>query len=729
MTEMPDAIPESPILAEREQEGRREQIIPALPGPAAPQNPLAASEPSRSEQQSRQSPHTVQLAEASNGGHVYQALGDQTVYQRDMLRSGSVVLKELTVASSNLFVEPDGLGDAHKLLALYGLVVLVGEEGIGKRTAGLRLLIEFGHVSVAEQQGKLRLKELFADWEKPSVGDLPATPGHAYLLDLGTESTLLPEHFGRELGEHARKLQQSGSILVISVTSAAWETCAQLHLPYVMNLESPASFDVFERRLAEYTQDSERRDWGARPRVIEALSSRISPSNADILARKIADPKVANLRDLDLFLDEFLRWPDYIGKEFRKRQLLPHRTLLLSVAVMDGRSPRDIIATRRILLEKIGYTHNPKEILAEPDIQGQLDEIGAELYDGLAFITRTRPGLDQAVLRHVWIYYPDLHDALLQWVTELAEVMQDEAAVVGRLVDVLVYLIEEAHDFGFLDDLTRNAEAIPMRHKIASDVLERTARSRVVGQHSRDILLRWSKSKSLTNQLAVSRICRGKFADQFVSHAVTRVKWLLFSDYEAVQQDVSKTLRTLAVKTAPKHAILHTVIQWLGKNDAVSRTSGRRGFAALMSPDSDDGYLESVMRDLDQNDQLRDDLKSGWRMLLLDPRGRQMASDLLQQWAAIAGSRTLPMERGLSLIEDVVRRCVSEEMAVLQLLFEPKTITDDNAGLRIFHDFRERVFTDVFRKPAALDHAGPSDGSNRNIELHAETDGREPEVQ
>lgn len=234
-----------------------------------------------------------QQAEVGAAGYVNQVAGDQNIYQRDLLRASGVQAEELQVVRSSQFVPNDGLEGARMKIRQFGVAVLVGPDGVGKRTAALKLLAEF----IDEGFGgdtQNRLAELIADWDKPSTSGLPAAPATGYLLDLGGELLGLPEKFAKGLLEHASQLRDVQSCLVISVTPESWRECAESGSVIAQEIKQPDGLTVAERRLDALSDSPERLKWLGLGFVRAALPPHVGPADAVRLAKKLAELDPAN---------------------------------------------------------------------------------------------------------------------------------------------------------------------------------------------------------------------------------------------------------------------------------------------------------------------------------------------------------------------------------------------------------------------------------------------------
>lgn len=428
-----------------------------------------------------------------------------------------------------------------------------------------------------------------------STSGLPAAPATGYLLDLGGELLGLPEKFAKGLLEHASQLRDVQSCLVISVTPESWRECAESGSVIAQEIKQPDGFTVAERRLDALSDSPERLKWLGLGFVRAALPPHVGPADAVRLAKKLAEIDPANgSRELERVVEEYRSWPDYINSEFGGEKDPKRRALLIAVAALDGSPAHTIVAARRDFLTALGYQTTPILVLGEPNLEGQLQQIRAHLLEGNVSINSAFPGMDQAILRHFWANYQELHDYLLEWLLRLAVLPGVDDDSRARLSRLIFLITRTNRDFGIVDKMNRLAR-YPEQRRMIETILEFASVDEDTGQAARELLLRWAKGKSSPNQLAVAKVCRSAFAIAFPQLVATRLRWLLISEDPSVRQEAYKTLRWLAVHSDEAHSPFAVVIDWMQKDESATALAGKRGFAALMIPEGDAAFVRSFL--------------------------------------------------------------------------------------------------------------------------------------
>ncbi|GIJ30130.1 hypothetical protein Vqi01_52920 [Micromonospora qiuiae] len=639
----------------------------------------------------------LQYAANTGAGNVYQAFGDQTIYLRDMLRGGGVLDSELGVVRNNaLFAKPANHAELKTVVSDSSVLVLVGQENSGKRTTALCVLYEWTQEDKSPEAKSPALTELFVDWEKPSVGDLPTAPRTAYLLDLGGEVNPLPDRFGRELVSYADRLKSVGSCMVITVTEKSWEVCARINLPFGIDHEPPPVADVLQKHLAALTSDADRLAWAGNDLVLAALSSFSEPEAAVRLAKKMASRSVRTFGEVQVYLEEFMRWPAYIRKEFRNSREVPHRALLLTLAVVGRQTTGVITSGQHALLAALRADFKPEISIGQPDIEGRLAELEVDLIDGHAYLDRNKPGLGRTVVRHVWLNYWDLHSTLLDWMAGLPSQAGEKELLTTRVASAVVNLASDVKDPSIIELVAKTAELSTGRRDLATEILRRAIAEPELSQFTRELLLRWSKSKSAGNQLSVLSVCKGDFGISYPGYALTRLRWLLLSEDSTVAEEAAQTLRWLAVNVSSRDLVLQALVAWLGQNGGVQR-AGKKGIRALLSPEPDYvGFLDSLVGGIVSQSPLESSLKAGWLALLTDADFRVEATLLVQEWATAIAAGTLREQPAYALLFQVTQEAAKRDISVLEALIDPDSGSLERDGALYFRQLRRQVLRAVF---------------------------------
>ncbi|MET8527984.1 hypothetical protein [Micromonospora sp. NPDC005172] len=414
------------------------------------------------------------------------------------------------------------------------------------------------------------------------------------------------------------------------------------------------------------------------------------------MAEKMASASVNNLGDIDNYLEEFMRWPDYIKNEFRRSRPVSHRALLLTLAVLGKQSPGFITSAQQELLTALGVQSKPEVSIGQPDIEGRLAELEVKLIDGFAFLDRARPGLSRTILRHVWINYWDLHDKLLDWMAGLPARFENGSGIAPQVAVAVVALAIDVKDPSIIESVAKNADLDSRQRELATEVLTLAVRDAEVGQFTRELLLKWSRSKSVGNQKSVLQVCNSSFGVDYPGYALTRLRWLLLGDDTSVTEGAEKSLRRLAAEIRPDDLVMQTAVSWIKQSGAVRR-AGKMAFVALVTPESRYApHLDGLVRKAVSLNAGHNALKVGWRAILRDSSHRHKATIVIQQWTAAIAAGELEEESAYAFLFDVLCEVAIEDLSILEALIDPVNPGSDSFGALQFRQLRRQVLRAVF---------------------------------
>ncbi|MCP3802080.1 hypothetical protein NLX83_22705 [Allokutzneria sp. A3M-2-11 16] len=543
-----------------------------------------------------------QDALVAGDGDLTQIAGNQYNYQRKVMRAD-----KLEVIARPEFVTPLRFDEASEALERYGVAVIRGEGGSGRRTAAVRLL----HDALSSRsEPSLHPRELIDEWDR-SVEGLPEHPNSLFLLDLGLDTFGLPERFGRELVSYGERLHDIGSRIVVIATPEQWRGCIDPTDKFTVDLERPPAKAVAIAHLEHRLRCGDRRNHLDAQELQGLLNEHVRPRMAVRVAEAIAtaDDRAENwLRDL---VQRLSNWPDYLAEQFESEQELVQRVLMLAIAVRDGDRVENITSARDLLLEKLDAPYGAAKALVQPSLSGQLKAIDATYANGTASLTAGHPGRDQAVFNHVWLNYPEIRQTLLAWMGELAA--PDGLATTNpeRIAAMLVALAEELYDVSVIKSVVNH----PNCRRLAEHVVVIGACHPVVGQGLRRTLRDWARSGSLHSQEAVLRACRGRFGTEYPDLTLTRIRWLLESSHLKIRAGAADLLRSIAGTHPEPRALL----------DKVKGQARRRMFAALITPGNNLEVLRALTADSDL-------LATEWRELFDDPALENEAVEAVLGW-------------------------------------------------------------------------------------------------
>ena len=464
-----------------------------------------------------------------------------------------------------------------------GIIVLLGDRDTGRRTSGIKLLAECPRVN--------RLFELYPDWDRPNVAQIPCEPGTGYLLDLTGAQSSLDEIFHRRLAEYAAAARDAGSLLVVIADAQVWGNGVATGTASAIEVrthERPDALEVARRRIAAEEEEKEGRsvwlDEGE-----SGFAGLIQRESSPERALELAEIILAASGPWDTSgLDRFHGWEKKIQSWFGEEgedQVDP-RAVRIAAAFLDREPARTVLDAADELL-KDGRLHWPARkggLLAAPDDETRCGKADLKYADGAASITGDRPGIDQALVRHLWAKREQLVPVITAWLARISAPGGTAAGSLPRLAEVLTDLavVQGPDDVlelvvGWLKSGSRN------HARLAAEVVDRLAVAPRFGAKVREELTKWAKGSSTPErQRAVADACRGRFGQAYPRVALTRLRYVLDSaGSKEVREAAIGALSELAVREDEPLAVLKAVVEW-AEAGAGHRPSGE-AFLALFT--------------------------------------------------------------------------------------------------------------------------------------------------
>ncbi|QLH25612.1 hypothetical protein [Streptomyces sp. Rer75] len=551
------------------------------------------------------------------------------------------------------------------------VIALLGKESSGRRTTALDLL------DTALVDKDREIFELYPDWEKPDADRIPCEPHTGYLLNLAGVKEPLDKEFHDRLAEYAMRAHSTDTLLVVIATPRVWNSTAmnsRTSPVRIMEMDRPSALEVARRRIEADRERAGRASWLTDESSVFAglLHGAEPPAEAVRLAHVVL--RAEGPRDREA-LDGFKGWKhkltDWFGST--EQEAPERRALQIAASFLDGAGARTVLDAADALL-------------ADPEIHwpvrqgGPLGGAGgsqrcadAELDyapDGTVSITKPHPGIDRALLGHVWRERPQLVPVLTRWLSAISQPQGIADTCLPRLAGVLTTLAEsEGADvvLGLTQDWLRNGN---VRHtQLAVDVLDHLAVNPVLGPEVRKVLAQWAQGiTSPKRQLAVAQVCGRRLVREYTSVALTRLKYILrTAEDEKVRAVALTTLRSLLGDTDLAARVLKTLVDWTTpeKNASEKGEFSRTAFLDVFALDDSESSTSPVSllltAEAEHGEAVRALLREGWRATWQCPELRERAADVLGQWCDAAEAGELPGDA----VEEVVAVIFSAQADVM----------------------------------------------------------------
>jgi hypothetical protein len=635
---------------------------------------------------------TVRAESAGPDSPITQTLRDVNVhiiqqFTQSLLRSEAAPRGDLDPLRGS-YARPPQYIQASEILRTRHVVVLVGSRGTGRRSGGLRLLLDYPEVSI---------HDLATDGDRPSVSRLPSEPRQGYLLDLTDEEAAIPEAFGSRVADHGEGLAQSGSYLVITVTDDLWQSCRASTYPISTQFGLPSAREVVEKRLMYLSASPERLAALNEPAIAALVSEAARPVELVELARSLYENDGLNLEDI---ADEYHRWKDYLNGWFASGEVsVSNRALLISAAVLEGAPAGVIMDAADKLLKEARAPVSQDGPLAGDDLSLRIKKIDAVLRnDGGVSINKKHRRLDHAVMDHIWVERPQLREPLLAWMADIAGANGVASKHAERVAMALAELAVSQSTDIFLDVIDKWLQSDENRYRIAVSVLERTALSPTVGASVRARLRRWVENQRTNERTlrAVAEVCGGQLGEQRPKVALHRLKLIIGRGSEDAEQSAAMGLRRLASVASVRRVVLATVLDWT--RSGADLQAGCVGFLGLVDLGVSDSCASLLLEDTLAfgGEQVRQLLVSGWVVTLRDKHTEGRAVELLNGWVDEAATTETGKRTMYPIVESVLKD-LSVRSKVAPVLIPPLA-TDPMS------EERQQIRTDLLRSMLQAPH-------------------------
>ncbi|MGO4747159.1 hypothetical protein AB4212_00685, partial [Streptomyces sp. 2MCAF27] len=298
--------------------------------------------------------------------------------------------------------------------------------------------------------------------------------------------------------------------------------------------------------------------------------------------------------------------------------------------------------------------------------------------DGVVSITKHHPGIDRALLGHVWRERPQLVPVLTRWLSAISQPKGIADACLPRLAQVLTTLAE-SEGADVVLDLTQNwlRNGSVRYTQLVVDVLDELAVNPVLGPEVRKVLTQWADGHSTPErQLAVVKVCERKLVREFTSVALTRLKYVLESTWkkkartdedEKAREAALTVLKSLLGDTGLSARVLKTLVDWtMPENNASEKVElSRAAFLDVFALDDAESSPSPVAlllsTEAEHGAAVRELLRNGWQATWHCPELRERAAEVLGRWCDAAEAGELPGDA----VEEIVAVVFSAQADVM----------------------------------------------------------------
>ncbi|AXK35752.1 hypothetical protein DVA86_27080 [Streptomyces armeniacus] len=536
----------------------------------------------------------------------------------------------LAASEDDRFIPPRNTSQwehAAKRLDEGGILVLCAPSGNGRRTAAVKLLRAAGN-------DRLTLFDLEPEWSRPSTKPLPKDRNAGYVLDLSDIPEPPADRFGVDLATLGADLRKHDSFLVVLATPGDWHgQWAETTLSFAIPLESPDARRLAETELAALGHP-ERLDWLDGPKFTPIWSANPSAREARRLARLVSD--APNEDAVPTLVEKFGDWhttvEDLLSKVPKRDgdpTLLSTRATVWSGALLHGGQRSSVIKAADDLLTQMNMPREGFHVLADATTSCRLEAADIRPDGDRVYHDKTKEGLPEALLRHLWEEFPTQTELLRKWATGVAAnrtIPEDDARLVTR---ALLRLAVHRHDRAILDTLANGLTG--PRRSLAVETFTTAADAPELGRYVRDRLRQWvdaSNPQSDRVDLVID-ICAGKWGIKQPALALTRL------GKASGHKDFGSTKLIQAFEQLARHQqqkVQEAVGQWLGQtrleHDERLRRQTLGAFMALVSSDLG---TDVVLNDA-QKPETRRQLVWAWQALLSTDNATEAVEAQLMHW-------------------------------------------------------------------------------------------------
>ncbi|RJQ78276.1 hypothetical protein D5S19_27750 [Amycolatopsis panacis] len=419
---------------------------------------------------------------------------------------------------------PRGFAQAQSALDKYGVVLLEGQPGTGRRTAAkmlLRLYADAGHlfriVSSEDSSDEFRSDEV-AD------GDL-------LLLDLSQVDRDRYGGFRRSAANLRAKVGEVRSAKLVVILNPLLETQVERDesRQYTVSLGRPDWRIVLQRHLAA----GEVVFRGRLPEP-EGFQKHLAGASMDKLARFAEAVRgraewrtePSDLRTLlQGALSAVFDQQGSVRTELGKCVNGAMRALAFAAAMLEGEHGNVVFQATEILLKIVAHPGNETPVLERDSLYSMLEEIHLEV-DEHGSVYFKKFGYGRAVAGYFWGENPHLHESLREWVAQVYSHLEQRSQLVlaGRAAEQCLAADRPGHLLSLAEQWCADRRGAESAAVVLRAGLEHSRHGRTF----RGNFYEWAKSPDLPKELAgvIADLCVSTVAPAYPEQALTRLRWL-----------------------------------------------------------------------------------------------------------------------------------------------------------------------------------------------------------
>lgn len=532
------------------------------------------------------------------------------------------------------------------------VVVLVGDQGIGRHTAAVWILNKLGEV---------RLREVRREpSESFNIQDISAERKAGWILDLRSEDADVAVDFGRSLADSKELLGQANSYLVAVISGGLWKKVGSggRHLEFI--LDKPKQEEVLYRHLKSGSQALDKKYaalWSDEQKVIDELkgltpaevvewSEDIRNEHSIVVARggygedspSIPEENIENAVEArQNWFNELLEWyKEHPGSEWRN--------FMLAAAVLEGCRAGDVYRESQEIAVRLGEEQEHQAVGQQgPGIHELVSESEAGLENG-DYLKFSKSGYARSVVEYFWVDRMHLRSKFIDWLIDISKSRGGEydVATFERMGEYILRWCIQRREIGEIAEIISAWSSNDKLRQSARDLLAASALDPVLGKQARDKMLAWAKSEESTDidvQAVVADACGTPLGAVYEKMMLYRLGFLAKSPNSKVQEATRGAFELLWNAEYARPRLREAITRWLTGTDRSRREAGRRSFIAIA--DLANGFEQgkivprspgpagSVIR-LDEDE--RRFLVSGWRAVLEVNRPRPQEVRAFCSW-------------------------------------------------------------------------------------------------
>lgn len=531
------------------------------------------------------------------------------------LRLDSAYVEELL----RTYEPPPGRDQAAEVLGRHHAVVLIGGEGIGRRTTAVQLLHE----------RNVTLHELVPEPGQDLTAEPPCEPrcGYLYAAD-ALDAT--------SIQDYAARLRDNGSYLVVWTTQDVTQHTGTFAADIGIRLEPPLPENVFRRNLTAHLRAAEAAWWRDR-QDLEPIIKGAHPADVVRLVKKLILPTMAvhgctEAAVADL-VEAYRNWEDHLQIRFAPSALsLRERVRLIAVAMVEDAPEQAAYEAAAALGEKLGVSTEEGHGLAGAGTRCLRDGDEIRWDDGI--VRFAKPAFAESVLEYVARTYPEAWRQVREWTIELPRRLSgdpDVPSVLARLARTVVRVAGRRDDLELVRRATEGWSTSGTR-PLAVELLGMAAVDTALGRGTRQWMYdsAYYRRGTVPTLTAIAEAC-ARYGAVYPENALTRLRHLAAVEQETVRKAVRQAVTDLACDDRVRVRILEGLGTWL--QDTKGRAVGCEAFLDVMETRDDQDRIATIGEAARRRaDRLSKALGKSWGAALVELATTDRARALIATW-------------------------------------------------------------------------------------------------